>query len=292
MGEEARGWPESRRQEPSRGETATVQLETVEVLHPVGPGPNVTDRPAFLEPRPARSHLATTCPYFRRETAEGTLGRPVEMPDSINRCAAYGEPVPQSLRQQELVCLSTRHVDCPRYLQAAAPGRKAPPARRVTRAVLAAIGILIASVAASFAFVVVRGGLSLPIAAQPAGAVAAATGTPAATVVAIAPSPTPAITPSPTPSASPSPTPTPVPTPSPTPTITPTPHPSSDRYNLLQPCPDKPDCYVYTVRRGDNLTGIAKYFGTTLDTIHQLNPWTLKKGLEPGQQLILPPPTR
>ena len=290
MGEEARGWPESWRQEPSRGDTATVQVETVEALRPVGPGPSVAERPAFLEPRPAKSHLATTCPYFRRETADGTLGRPVEMPDSINRCAAYGEAAAQSLRQQELVCLTTRHVDCPRYLQSATPGRKAPPARRVTRAVLAAIGILLASAAASFAFVVARGGLSLPVASQPAGAVEAATGTPLATIVAVVPSVTP--TPAPTPAPTPTPSPTLSPSATPVPTASPSAAPSSDRYALLEACPDKPDCYVYTVRRGDNLTGIAKYFGTTLDKVRELNPWTLKKSLEPGQKLILPTPTR
>jgi hypothetical protein len=280
--EEARGWPENWRHEPSRSDSATVHVETVEPLHSVSAGTAVAERPAFLEPRVARSHLATTCPYFRRETADGTLGRPVEMPDSINRCAAYGEAVPQSLRQQELVCLTTRHVDCPRYLQAAAPGRKAPPARRVTRAVLAAIGILLATAAASFAFVLVRGGVSLPLAPPPGGGVQAATGTPVATALAVVP------TASPTPLA----TPTPIPESTPTPIATPTPLPTSDRYALLVPCPDKPDCYIYTVRRGDTLTGIANYFGTTLAKIRQLNPWTLTKGLEPGQKLILPTPTR
>lgn len=284
MDEEARGWPESWRQEPPRSDAATVQVETVEALHSVSAGTAVAERPAFLEPRVARSQLATTCPYFRRETADGTLGRPVEMPDSINRCAAYGEAVPQSLRQQELVCLTTRHVDCPRYLQAAAPGRKAPPARRVTRAVLAAIGILLATAAASFAFVLVRGGVALPSASLPGGAVAAATGTPVATAVAVAPtaSPTPLATPTPSPEA----------TPTPAPIATPTPLPTSDRYLLLVPCPDKPDCYIYTVRHGDTLTGIANYFGTTLAKVRELNPWTLKKGLEPGQKIILPTPTR
>ena len=275
MDEEARGWPESWRQEPSRSETATVQ-ETVEPVHPVRASAPAA-RPPFLEPRIARSHLATTCPYFRRETAEGTLGRPVEMPDSINRCAAYGEAVPQSLRQQELVCLTTRHVDCPRYLHAAAPGLTVPPARRVTRAVLAAIGILLATAAASFAFVLVRGGVALPSATAPGGAVQGATATPLATELAVVPSPTLSAL---TPAAQPS------------PTATSTARPSSDRYALLVPCPDKPDCYIYTVRRGDTLTGIAKYFGTTLAKIRQLNPWTLTKGLEPGQKLILPTPTR
>jgi LysM repeat protein len=95
--------------------------------------------------------------------------------------------------------------------------------------------------------------------------------------------------------ASSSPTPPPTATPEPTPIATPAPTPAasvSDRYALLQPCPDKPDCWIYTVRKGDNLTGIAKYFGIPLQTVRDLNPWTETKGLEPGQKLILPPPTR
>jgi LysM repeat protein len=71
-----------------------------------------------------------------------------------------------------------------------------------------------------------------------------------------------------------------------------TPAPTSDRYALLQPCPDKPDCYIYTIRHGDNLTGIAKYFGVPLQTVRDLNPWTQTKGIQPGNKLILPPPTR
>ena len=47
---------------------------------------------------------------------------PVEVPDAVNRCAALGESVPQSLRQQELVCLTSAHVNCPRYLRGTSLG--------------------------------------------------------------------------------------------------------------------------------------------------------------------------
>jgi LysM repeat protein len=215
------------------------------------------------------------------------------MPELVNRCAAYGEARPQSLRQQQLVCLTTRHVDCPRYVRAAAPPRRVRHAPRVSRAIVAAIVILLVSAAASFGFVLARGGLAMPHVADPTGAVAAATGTPVPTAVAAVPTATPQPSPSPTPTASPTPVATPTATPVSTPTPTATPAASvSDRYALLKPCPDKPDCWIYTVRRGDNLTGIAKYFGVPLQTVRDLNPWTDTKGLEPGQKLILPPPTR
>ena len=68
--------------------------------------------------------------------------------------------------------------------------------------------------------------------------------------------------------------------------------PTSGRYELLKPCPDKPNCWIYTVRSGDNLYSIAKYFGVSLSTVKSLNPWTKTQRLRAGKKLILPPPTR
>ncbi len=73
--------------------------------------------------------------------------------------------------------------------------------------------------------------------------------------------------------------------------LEPTAAPTSDRYALLTACPDKPDCWIYRVRSGDNLFSIAKYFGVPLATVKALNPWT-QSGLKVGRDLILPPPTR
>jgi len=87
-------------------------------------------------------------------------------------------------------------------------------------------------------------------------------------------------------------TPSPTPSPTPRPTRTPRPTPSSDRYQLLTACPNTPRCWIYTVRRGDNVFSIAHYFGVSTDAVYSRNPWLRNTGLRAGQQLRLPPPTR
>jgi spore germination protein YaaH len=77
------------------------------------------------------------------------------------------------------------------------------------------------------------------------------------------------------------------------PGTTPTPRPSSDRYALLEPCPDRPDCYIYVVRSGDNLQSIASYFGVPYARVLELNPSISDPALiTKGDRIILPPPTR
>jgi len=91
------------------------------------------------------------------------------------------------------------------------------------------------------------------------------------------------------------PSPTPAPTAAATPTRAPTvsPPPTSDRYALLAPCPDAPDCWIYVVRAGDNLQSIANYFGHPLATILALNPGiTDPETIRAGDEIRMPPPTR
>jgi len=259
-----------------------------------------------------RSPYRTTCPYLRQEGPDGALQAPVEKPDPANRCAAIGWPVEPSHRQQVTACLSSEHTSCPRYVHAEAapqevvvpvqpqrpqPRSRAPrpggiASRPSSPATLAALLVLLASASLSFAFVLVRGGLALP---PPSGSaaneVAGSTGTPAPTPVAAVLTPAP-LTPSPVPTPSPTPVATPSPTPTPTPAPTPTPRATSQRYAYLTPCPDRPNCWIYTIRRGDALSALANYFGHPLETIYRLNPWTKTRGIHPGDQLILPPPTR
>jgi LysM repeat protein len=278
------------------------------LVAPVTPLEAVTARPE-LPVVDTRSESTGTCPFLRGIDLDGALLSPIEAPDPANRCVAVNGPVPQSLRQQELVCLASGHVNCPRYLRgfldepapaAAERGRSA-----LTPAIVGALAVFVGAFVLSLAFVVGNGGLVLTAAASPTGEVLGEEATPpptAAPATTSAPtptlSPTPAATasPSPSPTASPTAAPTPEPTPAPTPTATPAPTPTpaqtSSRYALLTPCPNTPKCYIYVIRSGDNLFSIGKYFGVSVDTIHAMNPWTRTSGLKAGQQLRLPPPTR
>ena len=263
-----------------------------------------------LDPSPhlpvidARSPFVTTCPFLRGAQDDGSLTVPLEEPDYVNRCAAFGEPKPQSLRQQELVCLTAAHADCPRYLRGslriqAETAVERVRARRPSSPILLSGLLLLVSATLSFAFVMARGGLSAPTLPTPGPQVAGITGTPAPTstpVLTAEPTiaPTPPPTPAPTPTPSPTPLPTLPPTPPPTPTPaapTPTPQPTSDRYQYLTRCPDQPDCWIYVIRAGDALYNLANYFGHSLDTIYRWNPWA-QNGIHPGDQLRMPPPTR
>jgi hypothetical protein len=252
-----------------------------------------------------RSPNAATCPFLRSD-AFGQLQPPNEWPDPANRCAALDEPQAPSARQQELVCLTVGHANCPRYLRGSLLARQAalavPRARTLTGAIFGAILVLIASSAASFAFVLSRGGLEIPVASPgvPGVAVASPSAQPGPTTIAVAPSVEPSIAPTPVPTTSvepsmePSESPQVAPSPQPTerPTPRPTSRPTSNRFALLDPCPNRSNCYIYTIRAGDNLYSIAHYFGVSLQKVYELNPWTRTSGLRPGRQLILPTPTR
>lgn len=249
--------------------------------------------------RPA-SFDARICPFLRGLADDGAVVAPVRWPDSSNRCTALGDLAPQSLRQQEYACLVSTHLNCPLFVRG--EGRRAGPAgpseggsMRLTPAILAALLVLAASFALSVGFVVANGGMDLPIAAN---------SSPEAAVRSPAPSPVAPASPAvasqaPSPVASPSAaasiaaeTATPSVASSASPSSAPPPGPSSDRYALLEPCGDAPDCWIYTIRGGDNLVSIARYFGVPFDTVVELNPWTETTQLVAGQELRLPPPTR
>jgi cell division septation protein DedD len=282
---------------------------------PAGDGGQAIDEPTGATPRTrpvaavydesVRSPDPGVCPFFRREV-DGKLFAPLHEPDESNRCAAIGIALPQSDRQQELVCLRTAHADCPRYLRGAGALGGAVPIRRpgaVPRATLAALLVLVLSAGISFGFVVQRGGIDLPIMSRtpaPTDTAVVVTASPAVSLEpTLVPSlqPTAPASPSPEPTASPTPeptaSPTPAPTAKPTPRPTATPRPTSDRYALLKPCSDRKDCWIYTVRSGDNLYSIANYFGHSLSTIYAWNPrYAEGARLRRGDQIRMPPPTR
>jgi hypothetical protein len=256
------------------------------------------ETPSWLSSREDRSIDPVICPFLRGAGADGLI-MPIPTPDPANRCAALASAVPQSLRQQELVCLSMGHVNCPRYLRGTSTVVEAPvpvvrAGRALSPAMLASLIVLVFALTASIGFVVARNdglviasrGPSASASAPAVAAVSPSTGSSVAPAASASTAPSPA----PTPTASPTLAPTPTPTPEPTARRTPRPSPTSDRYQLLRACGSR--CWMYRVRPGDNLFSIANYFGVPLASIYARNPWLRGTGLRAGQQLRLPPPTR
>ena len=239
------------------------------------------------------------CPFLRTVADDGSLRPPFQWPDEANRCTALGDAAPQSLRQQEYACLERSHLSCPRFLRGGLamtePTKQARTGVELTPAIAGALLVLAASFALSVGFVVANGGMSLPGVASPSPDVArasiepgpSASPDPSVGVASVAPSIEP--TPEPTAAASVQAETSP---PTATPSVVSSPSPSSDRYALLSPCPDVPDCWIYVVRSGDNLVSIANYFGVTLAEVYERNPWAETEQLVAGRELRLPPPTR
>lgn len=272
--------------------------------------------PGPFRPAPVRAPSGDIpiCPFLAREGPDLALGTAIGAVDPAHRCVALVDPVPQSARQQELVCLTGAHVNCPRYLRglllAGTPAK--PPAREpLSSAVILAALVLVAAIAASFGFLAVRGGFELevdaaggsqlavaptvsssprPATSSPSGAETSGAASPpasAASAGAGAPStePTPAPTPGPTPAS------TLEPAPGATPAATPVPKPSSDRYAVLTACPSTPNCWVYVIRSGDNLVSIANWFGVSYTRMRAMNP-SLRIPIHAGDRLRIPTPTR
>lgn len=275
---------------------------------------SVPDGPQWLDRLEHRSPDPTVCPFLCSVAEDGSAARPVGAPDAVNRCAALRDAAPQSLRQQELVCLTSGHVQCPRYLRGAMVAADAPRGARrpslgrgpLTPAIFVSVLVLIAAFSGSVAFVVARGGMSMSAAVldRPAPSPTLVAAGPRSEPTAVpttvptpkpSPSPAPTQVPSPTPTATP--TPDPTPTPTPTPRITPRPTAAGDpilaRFPELRRCPNRTGCYIYVVEPGNNLYSIANYYRVSYDQVLRMNPQiTRPSTIRAGDQIRMPTPQR
>ena len=310
--------PTTRPWEPQATETAAVSDA---VGHPELLG---TSRPA--DPR--------ICPFLRLER-DGELVAPLEVVSDRHLCVAFGEPRPQSERQQELLCLQAAHSNCARYLRGVADPEAPATRSRIPRPTVLAAVLLLASIGFSFGFVLQRGGLELTgfqLLSQSTGSSRPAppddrrgdcvprglrpgrvdqpppgrdrdrdrradrhTGA-ADTRPHRRPHAWPFAEPDAWPSHSPSPCRRRARAPS-RPRREPCCHPcadaaahgdarpTSDRFAVMTRCPGRSDCWIYTIRTGDNLFSIAHWFGVSLDRIYAMNPWARTRGIQAGNDL-------
>ena len=229
---------------------------------------------------------AMTCPFLGALDDVGVLGDAVAVFDERNRCTAYGPWLPLGQAQQELVCLTVAHRSCPRYTRGMRYGRSGPR-RRVARRT----GVLVAL--ALLAVLAVGGGIALGV-KLPLGTLTGlfASGPTSSPTVSQSPGPasSPTASPTSTPELTASPSPEPTASPLPTEPLLPTPPPGSP-YAALEPCPNGQLCYLYKVKSGDTLSGIAGRFGTTVSAIRALNPSVQNTNIiHTGTTLKLPPP--
>ncbi len=262
--------------------------------------------PDLSEPGRTPSSASDVCPLLVQ--ASGAERR-LAAPDAANRCGAWTPPRAIGLLQQRLVCLDGAHADCPLFIRSgAAPrgsraragvgaGRAIPspglapgtipaaePSERPVAAgrwarsryrraavtgslpsptVIASI-LLLAALAVAFAFLSIRGGLALPAGELATESAVASAGGP------VASPPPPSVSLPPSQSPSPSPAGTPSLSPAGTPAASSAALPTA--YAGLDPCPDRPNCYVYRVRSGDTMTSIARHFGITPQALRAANP--------------------
>lgn len=149
--------------------------------------------------------------------------------------------------------------------------------RTLTPAVIAAALFAAACALVAISFVAARGGLQMPVAGAD-GSAGAPSGSPVAAV------PTPLASPAPSGAATDRPVSPPlstIPPPSTSPSSRPTPRSTTPPWESVAPgdpllalprCPDQPGCFVYQVRRGDTLSGVASRYAIRVGTVVALNP--------------------
>lgn len=251
------------------------------------------------------------CQFLRSVGPDGRLMDSQKTAVPTHRCAAFGDPLPLSLRQQELVCLQRVHVSCPRYVRGALLANENPSASPVSQEKKRGGGVPILTIAgvglvAAAAVILATGFLGFPS----LGGGGSASRSPAASASpSRTPRPTPTLSPSPSASTSPSASHSASASLSPTPgaSVTWPPGGTASRMDLLVPCPDQTNCWIYTVRgpgqpagpypsgngsgAADTVPNIASFFGVSIDAIYQMNAWA-RAGIRLGDQLRIPTPTK
>ncbi|MFI5226231.1 MAG: LysM peptidoglycan-binding domain-containing protein [Candidatus Limnocylindrales bacterium] len=170
------------------------------------------------------------------------------------------------------------------------------------RSTIAATLVLAAAIVIALAFVAARGGLILPDAGSPRSSQVAvgsqalaspSAGAPAASSAPTTASPALSASASAAPPSTAPPTATHAPTASATPPGgSPGPTFSPAQLAVLKACPGKADCWQYRIHSGDNLHGIAKFFGLTYAALLKANPQITNPSIiHVGEVLTIPLPT-
>jgi cytoskeletal protein RodZ len=288
------------------------------------PGDQIDLGPRFRpwsDPTATATQGPVRCQFLRAVGPDGKLIDAQNSAVPAHRCAAFGDPLPLSLRQQELVCLQRVHVSCPRYARGtvlanetvATPkvsqqrwGRFSPMTIIGIGLVILAVGTLLSGLLGLPPFgggkAAVVPTASAPVATSSASQVALASASPSAAPSAVFTA-SPGATARPTAAATPTPSATPKPTAAPTATWPP--GATAARMSLLTPCAGTANCWVYTVRGpgaapagngssvADTLAGVCTWFGVNINTVRQMNPGLNGSDtIHPGDKLKVPNPTR
>ncbi|HEX7592157.1 MAG TPA: hypothetical protein VF375_09410, partial [Candidatus Limnocylindrales bacterium] len=207
---------------------------------------------AWSEPGPAGAG-PTRCHFLRSVGPDGRLAEAQRTAVPTHRCAAFGDPLPLSLRQQELVCLQRVHVSCPRYVRGtllanenqAQPDPREKRTREVPLWTIAGVALVVLSL-----LLLTSALLNLPplgggagptpvhiVVTSPSASATIAVATPSPTPrVTLTPTATPSVKPSATASATASATTKATPTAVPVASATWPPGATASRMNLLVPC--------------------------------------------------------
>jgi hypothetical protein len=258
------------------------------------------------------------CHFLRSVGPDGRLAEAQRTAVPTHRCAAFGDPLPLSLRQQELVCLQRVHVSCPRYVRGTLLANENQPQAEASEKreggvpiwTIAGVVLVILSLLLVFTNLLglppfAGGAAATPSRLAVVSAVPTQTATPTLTPVIVPPSARVTASASPTAHATPTPPATATPAPTPAPSVTWPPGGTASRMDLLTPCPDQSNCWVYTVRGAgpapagngspvaDTLSDIVGFFGVDIATVRTMNLW-LNGGsaINPGDKLKIPTPTK